>query len=358
MSVLFIILCVGFADHSHGQTVFQDNGGTVFVIGGNSADEVVITFPSYAPSGHVRVETGSNGTHQFVNPTGIHVILLGGDDDLRLGAIDLPGSIYVNMGDGDDYVYFNGQYSYVGGDLELILGRGADRVRAANLWFQRLEVAGDYTFSTGSGSDWVDVTGINFTIVHERFHLNTSADQAELHWGHVDTGEGIAVNLRGADDSLNAREWHVGTDLYVRRGYGGHKQIDLRDSVVSGQAEFDLDATQSTLRTMNVEFDESLEIQTGHDQDSVEVVSCILGGDASFATGGEQDYLDFEDTQVVGKLGMDLGSGDDEVQLVDVQYGSGSILTIDGGRDTDSVFQLGRSYRGTPDLRRVEITNF
>ena len=288
----------------------------------------------------------------------LSVLLLGGNDSLNFGSLDVPGYLFVDLGEGDDTVRFSGNYKYVDGDFEIDLGSDDDRIFGSQLWFQRLEVGGEFIVSAGTGNDDIDLTGLNYTRVHERYRISAGSGINSVMTSRTDADGEVRIDMSGTDDTLVSDQLTVGGDLVVDFGYAGRNDLQLSSVAVSGNATMELGADRSTVQIADSEFSGVLRVEGGVHEDSVVISDCLLEGDGQFIFGGGRDDLLIQQSDLKSDLAVTLGAGNDVVELFDCNFDHRSVLSVDGGTHYDRVIQADSPLSDDPRFRRVEDTNY
>lgn len=216
--------------------------------------------------------------------------------------VTVAGSVRILGGAAGDTVFLRGMN--IGGDLQGILGGGANKFTLSFSAASVTDVRGSLTYLGGSGSDTADLRGMV---------VNGSAS--------VNTGDGDdEVDL----ESFGAQPTVVGGNLTVTAG-NGNLTIGAVDAVVGGNVSFYLGNGSST-----VDF----------------TAASSIGGRLTFRSGSGATSLILEGAQTY-LVDVNLGAGADTFTL----NNAGAILTgrLDFGVDLDTdVFNQTAGTIGSP----------
>jgi Ca2+-binding RTX toxin-like protein len=225
---------VSFADSDiliggNGADVFSPNAGTDVIDGGGGTDLVGVNGGSPGPdnitvkrgsvAGHVTAETDISSP-DLVSVEALQIETFAGDDTIN--AIDLPGSLSLNVsaGDGNDRIFASGGHDNLrggnGGDV-VVGGSGNDTITGGPGLDSLIGGTGNDAFvhDAGDGDDEVDgedgtdTQTVNGSDVAETFNLFEDAGRVRLTRDiggalNMATVETLAVNTFAGRDRVNA----------------------------------------------------------------------------------------------------------------------------------------------------------
>ncbi|WP_245283764.1 calcium-binding protein [Bradyrhizobium sp. URHD0069] len=283
------------------------NGSTGRIVGGVSmggGNDHLQSLGSFIATGGSAIDMGAgNDTVYFYAGTTVQgTVLLGTGDDLVLSTAD--SGFVIDAGDGDDQMYISG---YTGGDDILSGGAGNDRIYSG-LGEDRIDggadndslygEAGDDLIFGGSGNDIVD-GGADDDVIFGDAGNDTLMG-----------GLGNDVIKGGADN-----------DTFVVQATG-----DGRDSYDGGDGIDTLDYSALNL-AVNLTLKDGV---TTYQTDTIENIENVIGGSAADKlTGNSLDNV------LTGNAGDDTlkgGAGND------ILNGGGGLDSLDGGADNDLLF--------------------
>jgi hypothetical protein len=177
-------------------------------------------------------------------------------------------------------------------------------------------------------------------------------------------GEGdIKVRLRGGNDIIRvggrSDDVSVSDDLEIDTGPGSDEILITGDTNIADDLEIESGSGADVVEVRNVDVADNMQISTGAGDDVVRLLAVRIADDTRINTGDGDDriYASF-DALFGGSLRIDLGRGDDFLQLTDSKFEGRVHVTMGRGNDglcletstfnsEDVVFQGGRGDRDT-----------
>jgi len=289
-----------------------------------------------------------NNEYLVSGVTGDFNIDLGGGNDLiRFVEVDLPGSLDLNGGAGDDTFFFGffedpdfAAPVSIAGDLDVAGGDGNEL-----LVMRDAEIGGSFSYDGGLGTT-------NFQIQAGILDIGTPLHEPE-------TVIGGSLTITGGDenDFISPKSLEIGGSLQLNAG-AGNDQVDVIDVSFGTLVDVDLGAGSNQIDVENVSGGSSLTVSgTGTNDISVIDVSTslsvsVLTGSGVdlvsvnnvttsvglIATGGENDILELTDS-TFDLLAVDLGAGDDLFGTANNDVDLLALLI--GGSGEDEYFDFG-----------------
>ncbi len=313
-----------------------DNLSNTVSIESNGSDGLrIIGFndPSAQPT---RVNGAANGVVNIANFTGnLFVNMNGGDDDLRLTRVKLPGLAQINLGDGNDDLVAGLQDAAesrfgasaagrltVNGNLIVIGQDGGDYVR-----LQSLYVRGSTTVDTGDGGDFIQtIPGIE----------GNNLDQMKQ---SVDILGGFTIVPGTGPDVVATRGLSVGGNLVIDDSIGGFTAL-MNGFRVGGNAYIYGTPEVDDIEIRDARVASLFQIISEGSNDNISVFAS-RAGNLNINSG------DGNDTVVVGvfatRADIQLGIGNDRLTLRD-----SAIETLFAfGNEGDDVFNVRSSSGGS-----------
>lgn len=349
-------------------TVSETKRGAA-VTGSPGVDNVFL-FAGAAP-GAVRIVAGAGTT---VNGGTETVVALAGRD-----------SLLVSLGEGDDFVSLTG--ASFPGNLALGGGGGADRIVVSSC-----EVAGSLVVKqdAGSGEERVEathVTGKFQLFGGEGGDLVTFSGCTVRGPSKIDVGAGDdtlsasgvqctrLLDLRGGagEDQfyLSGCTLDAGTKV---RGDAGNDLWYVSSGALYGKSRVDLGDGDDSANVVFTTFDD-LQAKGGAGADAFFITQSIYGGKLSLLTGDDDDRATIYGAQFTGFVKMDMGAGNDRVDVFQsLQFQGGALMkggagddvfamtgvvfekaaTADGGAGADTVQGSGNTFPPKARLLRIE----
>lgn len=341
-------------------------GGTVTLQGDNQANNIwiyqdagntVIMPPPFEIGGATRIRFGGAILGAPLVIEGVHTInadMRGGDDvlmidgdvadPLSLRAVSVNGgsglntlelrnltvarNLTVHGGNGSDFIRV--EEATVGSNVRVHAGSGENRVA-----IESVEAFGVLEVLTGAGGDAVQLLDIEGNAA---ITVNTGAgdDQLEARTPAPDfvRGRSLAVHLGAGNDDARIDRLTITGGVTVTSG-AGNDELGIGTATIGGRLRVDAgDGTNAVLLVTAFAM-EGMEINTGRGVDSVVLLNSSTFGALRIRTGGDQDAVRLA-TVTAGAIDLDVGAGDDVVELVDVTFASRRRFDGGSGRDTVS----------------------
>lgn len=324
---------------------------------------------------------------------GVNLTLRGGANTVNLDGGYVGGNVLISSGGGADNVNLAAAGDLtVGGTLSLTLGNGLNRLTGAaantasigwNLLYAggadddridfdtngtALSVAGSVSFAFGDAStdlnDWVSgslFVGGDFLAAggpgRDEVGLfgDTEIDGALI----ADLGDWSNQLFLGYDgDGVTT----IGGDLGYTGGVG-FDAVYVDNTAVGGNAVLNLGSGGGdgqlvqfgTRQDAGVLIDGSLAITTGNEPDDVRIYGTTVSTRTTINTAGGDDFVFLDDVDLIGAVGVNLGSGNDRFEVEAgadngneptptlltgiARFGDG--LTVNGGDGDDSIVMRG-----------------
>ena len=180
------------------------------------------------------------------------------------------------------------------------LGGGNDRLVIANN--TKLNAATLNVGSTGNDIDVVDIKGLT---TKGSLTINTGADVDTVNMDNFHIGDGIGtddltINTGKGRDTLN-----IGTLNNWSEVKGSFKAYTYE------AADRETDVVNVNLLTVT----KNIELYTGNGEDTVNMLATTAGLDIKITTGDDLDKVTIRETQALDEFFVDLGAGDDSLDL-------------------------------------------
>jgi hypothetical protein len=178
------------------------------------------------------------------------------------------------------------------------------------------------------------------------------------------TGEGdIKVHLRGGNDIVRVGERsddvNASDDLEIDTGHGNDQILITGDTNIGDDLEIETGRGADVVDARNVDVADDMHVSTGADDDIVRLLAVRISDDTRVNTGDGADriYSNFEST-FGGSLRIDMGRGDDFLQLTGSKFEGPVHVNMDRGNDglcletsqfasENTIFKGGRGDRDT-----------
>ena len=252
-------------------------GGRLNIVGDFEAETVRLR--GTGVTGQVEVGNDHDILGVFDEVETIRVNLRGGDDDLIVSAIDIPGNLIVRLGSGADEFDMDTDVKYIHGSI------------AAN---GKVKIGGDVRASLGGDDgDTVD-------------------------WDTFNDGNGITigddVNIWGANDvDLNA--------------FDGNSDIGAGDMNIGDRLNIYMTQLENHLDLNDVNIFGKAVIRGGKLEDNFEIEDARFEDLLTVRLGASDDQLDIEDNLFLEGANFDAGTGFDVLEDADEsQFPGGSKL--------------------------------
>lgn len=290
-----------------------------------------------------------HGNLSFRGGAGVDALILTADGD-----VTIDGSASFKLGAGDDKLAsFADGLLTVGGDLRFNLGAGNDHLRFNNGNNETTtHVGGDFRIKAGDGGGIGNEVHLAITTVGGDFALAGGADVDDLTApGGLITGGSASFALGDGQNSVYLVKTDVGGAFSFLGGLardfltmdrfqvGGNMAVDTLGSLVDGaEAVKLLGKPDNTGRVFG-----SVAIRGGIGGKSTFITDVHIAGNLSFAAVGGTNYVSIDDTAVVGKTTISLGSGHDLLGIdnIDEHVGEcsfGGKVVVKAGAGDDRVY--------------------
>jgi hypothetical protein len=268
-------------------------------IGGNQIEIDQIGANQFAVNGQNGTTVNGKASQTF-NVTGdINAVFKAGDDLLLFeggksngGYMTLPGSLNVDLGDGKNGLEM--AKTYLNGNLSVTGGTGADSV---NLQFGGVGLG---TFNGGNND----------------CSINLGAGKNDVYFYYMQIERDLLINTNSATiDLVSLQGSRVGRNTSIQTG-NGNDNIQLNEFFGQGKL--------------------SIASGAGNDQ--------VILGETILAIGGKTPDPNSQKSVHVNMLYVDLGAGDDQLDLGNVNASS---ATIDGGAGNDTLYRDAKTGFGS-----------
>lgn len=245
-------------------------------------------------------DTTVNNIAGFITPAGqtvrsIKLDLKGGDDDLEISGVQIPGSLTAILGEGNNSVFIDGDTS-IGGALSLKSGVGNDSFDLVN----GVRVAKNLTVSAGAGTNDIDLLfGVH---VGGALAVSTGAGNDTVRFGRLFVGGATTAKLGDGENSLR-------NDV----SDAGRTHLQGAAKFFFGADEDVFDLAEETF------FGAGLTANLGNGFNLVELEEFTIGGKLVSITGGfGGDIVRVADSNINGSLKVALGGGQNSFSMDDV----------------------------------------
>ncbi|NOZ40314.1 MAG: hypothetical protein GXP24_08825 [Planctomycetes bacterium] len=278
----------------------------------------------------------------FKGVENINVQMADGQDQLNLNGTGIPtdllkGDLNIQMGYGDDVVRVN--KFWVAGDAQIDTDEVDNSWNAKNqgddlLTAKDFVVIGSLDVTTSEGADQVlfVASSNNWNAFYEGFSLNTgtgtkAGDIVDLQ--NVFTWKGIDINTSNGDDTFNGKAMMAYEGNININTYDGNDNVTLLDSNMNWQL---------------TDYDTSVRINTGGDNDRVTLKNVDVRGSVLVETSSGNDKVEMDDVNAKEYLYASLGSGNDDLTVKSSSagralfYGGSNFSGGDGLTEDDNDF--------------------
>ena len=248
-------------------------GGRLNIVGDNEAE--IVRLQGTGVAGQVEVVNNLDVVGVFDDVQSIRVNLRGGDDDLFVSAIDIPGNLIVRLGSGKDQFDMDTDVKNVYGSIASngVVNIGGD-VRANLGGDEGDEIDWD-TFSDGNGmtiGDDVAFWGANDV------NLSAFDGSSGIGSGDINIGDRLNIYMPQLDNHLDLNDVNVFGKAFIRGG-------KLED-------DFELE---------DARFESLLTVRLGASDDILETDDSLFLNGVNFDGGSGFDQLDeVEDSEFPG----------------------------------------------------------
>ena len=259
-------------------------------------------------------------------------------DEVKIQQVTIQGRANFRMGDGDDIWAHepesgssNSGISMFEGSLTVDLGNGDNRF-TVNERPQGLSIADRLTINAGNGDDYLGLFEGSEATVAGSMRINTRGGEDEVGIFGSEINGDARITLGDGDDGIAIFGRVAGTqvsgDLDINMGDGNNTlEIDYiydgggtlivqdRMTITAGSGN---DIVEMSQIEEEVRFG-SLRVNLGNGDDSVDLKNSEVTGDARIELGNGQDHVQLEsvgfaDPNSPGQIRM--GSGNDEVEIL------------------------------------------
>ena len=300
---------------------------------------------TYAGVGNINY-TGSNLADKFT---------------LNLGALTYTGSLFANSGNGNDTISVTGTGGAIRGNLTLLPGLGDDLVQMNSTGTGGITVGGTLQVSDSGGNDTINL-GNASAVSHFLGNVSLSGmNNVTLGFGQPDTfgGDlsatvaGEAVPLFFQTKTVTGSAVTINGSLQLTGGAGNDTVVDS-DLAVNRDVTIDLAGAPNDPLNSNL-VSTAADVSTGAPATPLRV-----NGNFSYTGGSGVDELILSGYQVGGSMTLNLGDGNDVVDLGTVggllpAPTIGGDLSITGGNgDID----LNGAFFGDTEVAALVSGNF
>jgi hypothetical protein len=296
----------------------------------------------------VALTYGSVNASQSVN-----VNASSGDDTIGLYDATVTDDVTVYAGDGDDTFVQDGTSlgaNVIGGQLLLNMATGDDSVVASRLNVGRATIT-DPIATTGTSVSLNNVHAVRDVEMFLSVNDDNVSVTGEDTGANAFTAANVAIHTGNGDDSITVDMANVGNlSLFSGEGNegGGFYGVQLTNLNVTNDLTVDTAGGLDNVLLQAVAAS-TINVRTGNDSDGL-IVQNATATDAVFDTDIEGDVVGLYDS-AFDDLAISLAAGVDQLYLSNVTANVSA--TIDGGDDSDDLFDLGGlSLNG---LTRVSI---
>ena len=299
-------IVVGHAALADNPEVMQA-GDTLYILGDNSANTLTIVGAKDA--------VGKLAVYIHEDPwiyegvENIEIDLAGGDNELRMARIKIPGDLTVVADDGTNVVLL-GRWkdygtSFIQGDVSITTGNGNNGVKLEDNW-----VGGSVNVNSGDG--------IN--------NVRIGAPFSPLSLGFIDTiGNSILGDLTLATGAGDDIVWIMKSSVL------GHTQI------VTAQGE----------DYVYLGFDPDVPRSRDQRKGSPETSNTFLG--LTIETGNDGDYVGLKGNDLYMETTIEMGGGGDDLYLEDANRFNGA-LDAHGENGRDVLYDDPANYYAVPPV--------
>jgi hypothetical protein len=303
-----------------------NTGGIITLINGALSVEYPVTGSLFVNVGDGEDQLVFGGQDPLLWPTFTDVVINTGTDDAEdriiVWGLSTRGSMSVDTGGGDDWVFLGGAVigDGIGFDqLTINTGAGSDNVTVKNgsivngwldiqtygslsetdldvVYFDtEAYVLRDVDVRTGGGNDLVFVTDPNLP---------------DVVWGGLTTRGSLTINMGDGADEAYLRAAAVGGNLSVLTGTGGDRVTIDNRSIMHLDGSYFIAWVGGNLLVQT--YDTLAEI----DRDEVRIVGATVTGNLTVQVGGGNDFFSIDNAgQAEHNLTVDMGTGNDEAEI-------------------------------------------
>jgi hypothetical protein len=326
------------------QDYISDEGlpGSVFANLGSGDDDFVMIGPN-----------GGAGLFGPIDVAG-SVVVFGrdGNDNFHLSGPQLDGDVLFYGGDGDDDVFIEGHWQSDGivGQMLLDMSTGDDTVLVRSTPMGSLLVRDPIGVTTGSQ---VRLEGLTVAGEIEMF-LSIHDDNVEVRGlGDRLSAQEVTIHTGNGDDQIEIEDLSIASLLlFTGEGNegGGFYGVTITDLHASGgQVLVDTGGGDNNV-LLHLVVAETLSVWSGVGHDGV-IVQDSTFTDAVFFTRDSGDVIGIHGTDIIADLSVLLSAGDDLLVMSSTTVDGNALF--DGGAGADTFHNLGSNL--LPRLTRVSI---
>jgi hypothetical protein len=260
------------------------------------------------------------------------------DDNLMMFGANIKGSLVVNTGDGNDWVYLG---KVTVGNTTINTGAGHDSVE-----FAGAHIRGNLDIQTYSSINETDADEVYFhpdadligpTLIDGNATIrmgggddgfySTDPNVPDSNFTHlgVHTLGSLGVDTGAGNDTAFLRNIRVDTNFSLNMGAGADT-LDMRQTKIDGEFGF----LPAVTGTMNVQMYSSV---TENDADVASFLKIGTLGNMNIWMGAGNDQLTLTDTSSQKDMTLDAGAGNDTVQLTRVLARDNFFASLGDGDD-------------------------
>ena len=335
-------------DLGEGSNSFTSNavllslGKTLTVKGGSSTDNLTITGTNLTVKGAVLIDHGAGTNSATISPglmtlgDSLTYTSLGGTDTVNFtsSSSSVKKAVSINTGDGTSTVNMGGAQLKLGA-LDVKGGTGLD---STFLTATSIVVGGNMSFDGGNAADTFDLQSMLLTVKGKVSIMGgLGADTAVLLGDGSIKGD-VTIDLGTSTDGFQ--------EITLQGASGLANALKLGGALTITSASTDPDPVNNgfldSLIATNLKVAKTTVIKMGDLDSTIFLDNFSLGGTLAIDTGGGDDVLDFEDSNLygsslIGKLAtIILGDGDDQVYIgISSASGSHDFVRFKGGLSVD-----------------------
>lgn len=297
-----VLASLAFPDLGTAQSVTQNSQGTIEILGTAQADLIDINVEAGSAANRVTIVVNGT-TYRFDSVNGLEIWGGGGEDDITLQEVHLPGSLVVRCGSAADRMKITKKL-YVEGNVDINLGDGDNE-----FWFQYsvnyIKIGGDWTMRLGRDDDEL----LNYT-QSGFFQINGNV------W--IELGDG-ANRCSPGGDYYSPLLCKKTVSIF---GGDGIDNIALKGARIEGDALIEAGDGNNLLQVLHLQQRGDLRVIGGKENDAVTLNIPQIRGTATFMLGGGDDEFTFGGWYYLYSmvpyfehepfwLNVDMGDGDD-----------------------------------------------
>ncbi|QEG34213.1 hypothetical protein [Bythopirellula goksoeyrii] len=273
------------------------------------------------------------------------VRIIGGSSTNELDALQFPGDLRIDLGDGEDELFMGTSASFtltqfplaIADDLVILGGAGNDTFDVT-----AVHVADDFTIVDTEGSNTLTMPlGLSFpnsnesTTIGDDFAILMGNGNDQVFVNQTIVGDNLFVDLGGGDDAVDGLLSTINGSTFVNLGSGSN-QVDIavtdagNSLTILGSGANDVVLTQVNASSL-------IAVITASGDDLITLDGCTTGT-GIITTGDGQDEVEIFDS-AFEMLFVKLGKGDDILTLEDVEVLK--LALLHGGQGNDTLVESG-----------------